>query len=268
MHNNWSMPALILILSGLVGAFAVAEIVPSTPLKLTIQPLPLEQLNRTFAYKPRRAAFSDNFKTALCYADPEWNKLTYEDRAGMIDDMFRILLSIHQSKDESDPRYRFSSRILTCKLFKESGFNTQIGNVDSTAVGLSQVLEGTAADVLGPRNGFRSKVQGYEHIGDYETYQQKMAEETTLQLELGLAVMEMKRRDFNLNVDDARPFLRRYFGSRSEAANDAYANSIFNCAACVKANDNFYSQECLCKAKPEDKRCMVIKKSIAGDCNL
>lgn len=268
---RYSLPAVFVGLAflSLVAPFAVAELVSpdgSEPLNLTIRPLPLEQLNRNFAFAPRRASFSEDLKTARCNADPSWNKLEYTDRAGMIDDMFRVLLKVHQSSDASNPSFKFSSRILTCKVFNESSFDTNIASPWSTAVGLSQVLDGTAADVLSDRNNFRSKVRGYEHIGDYATYKQKMAQEVTLQLEMSLAVMEMKRKDFGLDTKDIRPFLRRYLGSKDEAANTAYADSIYNCAACVARNSDLYDLKCLCMAKPNDSKCISNKNAPIGAC--
>jgi hypothetical protein len=240
---------------------------PSTPLQITITG-GNATLNPTFGFVPRKASFSDDRNQARCFANKSWNNLSYEDKAMFIDDTYRILLHLHQNKNNpNDDSFKFSSRILTCKTFKESSFDPQIGNESgSSAVGLGQVLTGTAEDLLGPRIGFRSKLPGYENVSDYSDYKTKMAKEITLQLELSMGVLEMKRNDFNLSIDNIKPLLQRYLGSSSDSDNEAYANSIYDCAACAKRNNGMFSQECLCKTKPNDTNCTKILKAPEPRC--
>lgn len=244
------MPVVFLALN-----LAWAETTNNQPLRIVVQGSNTVPVF-TFGFTPRTPQFSDDRNQARCFANQNWNNLTFAERAGFVDDTFKLLLTLHQRPN--DNQYRFSSRILTCKMFKESSFDTQIGNESgSSAVGMGQVLSGTAEDVLSDRIGFRSKIAGYEGISNYEDYKAKMASEIALQLELSMAVLEMKRRDFGYDGSNVKLLLKRYFGSPSDADNDAYANSIYDCAACVQRNNDQYTQDCLCKVKPDDTNCAI-----------
>jgi hypothetical protein len=223
-----------------------------------------------FPFPPRKAAFSTNRNKARCYANNTWNSLSYEERAGYIDDIYSALLKIYQNpSDSGDPKYRFSTRILTCKAYKESNFDTQIGNESgSGAKGMSQVVDGTGVDLFNRRPRFRSKIPGYEHITQYADFVKAMAGEPALQLELGLAVMERKRTDFDLDVNQVKPFLENYLGSNDSSANETYAQEIYDCAACVKDNGNVYTHECLCKANLiNDPGCINVPRPPMPECN-
>lgn len=220
-----------------------------TPSDSTFVPNPL-----LFKYPPVKADFSADLNTAQSYANPEWNKLTRPEKASYLFGLYELLLKLHQKPN--DPAYRFSPRVLVCKLYNESSFDTQIGNLDSSAKGLSQVLDGTADDVFrSDRLNFRSVLPGYEHISEGPKFREIMADDPTAHMELGLAVLESKRRDFSLSGESVEPVLKAYLGG-SEEANKAYAEAIYNCALCVKQNKNKFTVECLCKAKPKDDGCL------------
>ncbi len=276
---------LVVFFNALLTHAEVTQTSASQPLRLTLTS-PSMELNFDFGFPPRRGEFAtpDNIpgydsltetekinqlsNLARCNADSYWNSFNYADQAGFISDTYKVLMKAHrEGLQAGDPSYDFSPRILTCKAFKESNFNTQIGNFyGSSAVGLSQVLQGTLDDLFSERVGFRSRVPGYENIKTGQEMLTQMARNPTLQLEVGLAVLEMKRDDNSYSGANIQPILESYLGSSNPDANAAYARSIYDCAYCVQQNNESYSLECLCKTKPDDKNCMAMPSGGTPTC--
>jgi len=199
---------------------------------------------------PRVADFADpvldengneDRSVAISYANSRWNQMNFVERAEYLDDKYDDLLHAHDVRNIYDPK------VLVCKTYRESSFDPQVGNRVSSAAGLSQVVVGTAGDTFA-RGGFRSKVEGFTHIQSGREFYSQMAGSMLAQMELGIGVLEQKRKDFGLSRSSSNihKILQGYFGSRSTSANEAYAGDILDCVTCVQ--DYGYSNNCLEKA--------------------
>jgi len=201
-------------------------------------------------FPPRVADFADpvldengheDRSIALSYANASWNEMSLVARAEYLDDKYGDLLNAHGVRNTYDPK------TLVCKTYRESSFDPQVGNRVSSAAGLSQVIIGTASDTFS-RGGFRSKVEGFTHIQSGREFYSKMAGSMLAQMELGIGVLEQKRKDKGLSrsSNNIHRILQGYYGNGSSAANEAYASEILDCVTCVQ--DFGYSNNCLEKS--------------------
>ncbi len=216
---------------------------------------------------PRVAEFSDNNATADSYANLNWLTFDLAERGQIILEIAETLINAHGFT--YGPRnLGHSPRIITCKTYRESTFHSQIGNDNSSAVGLTQILDGTMEDMF-DRYGhrLRSQVPGFEGVRDGAAVPQaqgmhhRMAASIPAQIEMGLFVMQMKAWDAEargVSITSVRGLLENYFGATrvvdgvrvpDRAANQAYSNAIFRCAQCLERDNNDVSQGCLDCAK-------------------
>jgi hypothetical protein len=256
--------SLLLVLIWCFSLWAHAEVAKTQPPRIYITQDPIVWLYNP----PRKAAFSsyngskdakdgEKYRAvrnqAIEYGNASWNELSRTNKAAYIFGLYEKILALHQQPN--NPAYRLSARILVCKTYKESSFLPQMGNHRSNAVGLTQIVPDTLNDIFtSPRLEFRSKLPGYEHIDNGPDLQKAMVSDPVLQMEAGIAVMELKRRYGKHSGDKVRPILESYLGS-SEPNNKAYADSIFNCAKCAEDNNNSFPAKCLCQAIPDDGGC-------------
>lgn len=208
---------------------------------------PIARQTRTLAdrYPPRVARFSENSNTANRYTNADWLSLSYSQKAEHVHDVAEALIRAHGLQNI------YSPRVVTCKTANESDFRPQIGNTASTAKGISQVTEGTV-DAVFLQTDFRFKTPGFEDVRRASTFRSRMARSMNAQIELGLAVFEVKRGEAGGSTNTTT-ILKRYRGSGSNACNVDYANRILECAVCIR--DNGLTNACLAKAKGAHANC-------------
>jgi hypothetical protein len=193
-------------------------------------------------YYPRVSAFSSDVNEARRYASEEWNQLSLTEQGNYIRDTYAELNRVHG--------YNYSTRVMTCKVYRETAFNPQHKAGTSSASGLAQVTSGTAQDIFNPqRLNFNFITPGYDSFSDSDKYMDKMADSMVAQMELGLAAIRLKDPGGS-GENNMRPILERYFGDPDNPINNQiYANNIMRCATCIKNNKDVISPECLAKAK-------------------
>ena len=193
------------------------------------------------------ACFSHIRKEADGCTQSDWLKKSLVDRAKFIHDKYAELTKAHNIP--------FSPRVLTCKAMRESTFRSQDQAAPpGTVAGLSQISSPTAVDIFARAKWFKPKVEGFEAITDGTSYYEEMKVSPVAQLELGLAVLYQKSRDFK--TKDIRSTLEKYYGSEDDCANTEYAEAIFDCAECMVQNRNRMTLSCLNKTKEKPKvRC-------------
>jgi hypothetical protein len=189
--------------------------------------------NREGCFAPKRAQADE------C-THSDWSRMGMLDRAEYVRATYEALLDVHGLD--------YSPRILTCKAVRESCLRPQdeSPSSDSTASGLSQVTLSTAKDLFRRGNWFQSKVLGFDDVTDGATYHSRMSKSVVAQLELGLAVLHQKSIDHR--TTRIRKLLEGYYGLNPKANKD-YSDRIYDCAACIEANDNRMTTTCLKKAR-------------------
>ncbi len=213
--------------------------------------------------------------------------MSHTDQANYIFDKYTNLLIAH-----SQSNITFSPELLTCKAFRESMtscgvkyngktvrqkgcrtpkrdfsinkkfFNPQINSPGSSAYGVGQVLKGTAIDLFKRGKWFRPKTPGYTEIKDGLTYYNKMSDNMTAQLEIGVAVLQQKKIDKSCTSDDCA--LRGYYGSGDDITEGTYSTRILCCEKCTKQESKpesgstvKFSNRCLDKALGKSKKCTI-----------
>ncbi|MGH1468885.1 MAG: hypothetical protein ACRBBP_08420 [Bdellovibrionales bacterium] len=185
-------------------------------------------------YPPRVASFSESNSEARSFTNANWLALSTVEKASYVHDVSSRLIAAHGLE------HLYTPRIITCKVFRESTFRPQIDSRYSSAKGISQVVDGTV-DAVFRQTNFRFQTPGFEDVTRGSTFRSRMARSMNAQLELGIAVLEVKRAESGSS--NIRTILGRYYGSRTSACNEGYANRIFNCAVCMR--DTGISERCL-----------------------
>jgi hypothetical protein len=194
-------------------------------------------------YFPRVSQFArdedmvDRFRNADRFGSEEWQKLRDEEKGEYIMSVYEALIKLHG--------YDYSPRIMTCKTYRESAFKPQIGAYTSTAIGLSQVTQETTVDLV-DRFGFEPKLFGLTGVTGAEYYE-ALKNSMVAQMEAGLGVIYMKSQDFGKTK--IKSILEKYYATSSDEENEHYAQTIYDCADCIKQNENKVLQKCLDKAK-------------------
>lgn len=233
------------------------------PLRITITGANHTPNPHLFAYEPWEGGFTTDEQASFCKQSDMWNGMTYVEKGNYILEKYKVLTRLHMNQNNpEDQKFNFLPRLMVCKTFKESTFNTQIKAGGSSAVGLSQVLGGTLEDLVS-RFGFRSKLTGYTRFDRASDFEEWMATDPMLQMEVGMAVLEMKRVDNRLSGANIQPILEAYYGSDDPAVNTQYAEDIMACSRCI-GDSEVITQSCLCKTKPNDANCLTTLKS--GGC--
>jgi hypothetical protein len=184
--------------------------------------------------------FSPKRNEANACTHPIWTNMDMLARAEYVRLTYEELLAAHGLD--------YSPRILTCKAVRESCLRPQDESSasNSTASGLAQVTRSTAADLFRRGEWFTPKVRGFEEIDDGRTYHARMSQSMAAQLELGMAVLHQKSIDHR--TTNIRKLLEGYYG-HSAKANKEYSDRIYDCAACIQANDDRITTTCLRKAR-------------------
>lgn len=232
---------VLVFLSFALNAWLVKaeEVTTSQPLRLTISPS--SDANGIYEeYPPRTSRCAKDVNVAEDRANERWNALSNVEKARYLMDTYKLLLQRH--------RYDYSYRILTCKSYRETGFDYMLetGVEGSTAAGLSQVTRETARDLA--RIGFHSRLRGYENYNGEQIYG-ALCESMLLQMEIGLGVMQMKSHD-NKGTENAMHLMAAYHGHPTQhCCNELFGRAVYACADCIKKNGDQPSQDCLDKAK-------------------
>jgi hypothetical protein len=161
--------------------------------------------------------------------------------------------------------YKYEPRVLVCKMFKESTFRPQVEayGEDSSAAGLSQITKATCIALMSGFHGekllFRSEIPEYSHIDNGEDLYNALSGSIALQIEVGLAVLQLKNLEGTARkgvvVSGVRQLLELYYASSNQKANKKYAQDIINCSTCVEKNNNKISYSCLLMAQGGDGSC-------------
>ena len=219
-----------------------AEVTEPGPLRITIQADPPPGATGIpERYPPRTPQCSTDVNVAEDRANENWNALSNVQKARYLMDTYKLLLERHG--------YDYSYRILTCKSYRETGFDYMLetGAAGSTAAGLSQVTQETAIDLFA-RTSFRSRLGGFEDYSGQQIYN-ALCESMLLQMEIGLGVMHMKSRDNN-GTENAMHIMAAYHGHRTQhCCNELFGRAIYACADCILKNGDQPTQACLDKAK-------------------
>jgi hypothetical protein len=170
--------------------------------------------------------------------NPRWESMGPLAKAEYIRLTYEELLAVHGMD--------YSPRILTCKTVRESCLRPQDQASTSTAVGLSQVTASTARDLFVRAKWFKPRVAGFQDVSDGDKYHDRMRSSVAAQMELGLAVLHQKSRDFK--TSNIRIMLGNYYGLDAES-NKEYSDAIYDCADCIKGNQDRLSMDCLNKAR-------------------
>lgn len=203
-------------------------------------------------YPPRTPAFAVGYSAALKNTSSEWMSLNKIQQAQYLFDKYNALLAAH-------PFPLQDASLLLCKTQRES--NTSVNGHQyfapqvtttvprSDASGISQILSSTAADLFNRYSFFRSRVAGFENIHNGRQFHQAMAGNMIAQMELGMAVMEMKRRDVGCRTQKC--LAGHYYGKEGNCQsgvshNDDYASKVLACKSCIDSQGISYT--CLNKA--------------------
>lgn len=233
-----------------------------------------ENLRDLPQYPPRCAEFHESTDSADRCAHPDFVP-TLEcpneeqvNRGQILMGMSEQIINAHNYRHSTQgvpEGYTYESRTLVCKMFKESTFRPQIESGASSAAGLGQVTRSTCRALFDRSAGspsatldFHSRIPGFENISDGDSLYEAMAGNMGLQIEVGLAVLQLKniegtrRRD--VYVRGIRQLLELYYGSGTEA-DATYAQDIINCSRCVRDNNNRVAWNCLRLAKGKTTQC-------------
>jgi hypothetical protein len=230
------------------------EAVNGTPLRLTITPEIAPGVPSIYEmYIPRTAKCSESLDTAKGYASEQWNQLPPVEKAKYLMETYKALNARHG--------FDYSYRILTCKAYRESTFDTQIdtGIPGSSARGISQAVKDTVEYLFRPKPksskdpagfGFKSKLRGFENLTGAQVFEE-MCGSMLLQMEVGLAVMDMKSAENN-GTENAMKLMASYYGHPAHhCCNELFGRSIYDCATCIRDNGDVPTQKCLDQAKYE-----------------
>ncbi len=246
----------------------------STPLQITITPSQEQiALTRLPEYPPRCERFIEpdnwDYTQVDACAHPEWVptlECPNQDqvrRANILMGMAETIIEAHNYRfatQNGSEGFTYEARTLVCKMFRESTFRPQAEAPGdrSSAAGLSMVTRSTAQALMDKEDrysqalNFYSRLPRYNHIEDGDELYEAMRGSIALQIEVGLAVLQLKNLEGRSSIHGVRELLERYYG-HGLPASPGYAARIIDCSRCIRDNNNEVQYSCLLKSQDSTK---------------